>query len=190
MKQILLSATAVLALSGVAHSNEYAPAMQEYLESNLRSWAQSAVIVDAIKSQNTQTAAYDQAMIDTLDLNWRTETTMVDTPTITPVLTHAAADFLRQQVAKSGGQLTEIILMDQHGLNVAASDVTSDYWQGDEAKFTQTFGISPTAYHLGDVTMDDSTGEYQGQISLTITDPATGEAIGAMTVGVNVDALL
>ena len=80
--------------------------------------------------------------------------------------------------------------MDALGLNVAASDTTSDYWQGDEAKFTETYGVGPDATHLGDIELDESSQSYQGQISMTIVDPATGSAIGAITVGVNADALL
>ncbi len=39
--------------------------------------------------------------------------------------------------------MTEVFVMDARGLNVAASDVTSDYWQGDEEKFSETFPKGP-----------------------------------------------
>lgn len=178
------------ALTTAASANEFAPAMEHYLQSNIRNWAHSEVLIAAINDQNTTTAAYDQAMIDTLDTQWRAEVGQSTTPTITPVVSNAAAEFLRNQVERSEGQITEVFVMDLHGLNVAASSVTSDFWQGDEAKFTQTFGVSPDAYHLGDIELDESSGHYQGQISMTITDPVTGQAIGAMTVGVNAETLM
>jgi hypothetical protein len=80
--------------------------------------------------------------------------------------------------------------MDQHGLNVAASAMTSDMWQGDEAKFTETYSMGAGAVHFSEVELDESTQRYQAQISVTIVDPATGEPIGAMTVGVDAEALL
>jgi hypothetical protein len=129
-------------------------------------------------------------MIDTLDTQWRGEVGSSDTPTITPVLSGAAADFLRQQVEASEGRITEVFIMDARGLNVAASAVTSDYWQGDEAKFSETYGRGADAIHFGDIEFDESTETYQGQISITIMDPATGQAIGAMTVGVDAEALM
>lgn len=190
MKRILIASAATLSLVSAAQANEFAPAMEHFLQSSIRGWAQSDVIVAAITAQNATTEAYDQTMIDTLDGRWRAEVGSGDTPTITPVLTNTAAAFLREQVEASGGQITEVFIMDSHGLNVAASATTSDYWQGDEAKFSQTYGISSDAFHLGDIELDESTGHYQGQISLTIVDPATGSAIGAMTVGVNAEALL
>jgi hypothetical protein len=40
------------------------------------------------------------------------------------------------------------------------------------------------------VEFDESTQTYQGQISVAISDPDTGDVVGAITVGVNVDALM
>ena len=80
--------------------------------------------------------------------------------------------------------------MDAVGLNVAASAVTSDYWQGDEDKFLKTYPMGPGAVHFSDVEFDESTQTYQAQISIALTDPATGSVVGAMTVGVVADALM
>ncbi|MEO0945084.1 MAG: hypothetical protein AAFY06_09600 [Pseudomonadota bacterium] len=173
-----------------ANANEFAPALQDYLENQVAAWAQDDAIVSAINAQNEQNVGYDQGTIDQLDATWRAEVGTSSTPTISPVLNNATADFLRSQVEASGGMITEVFIMDMHGLNVAASDVTSDYWQGDEAKFSETYGRGAGASHIGDVEFDESTQMYQGQISLTIIDPTTGQPIGAMTVGVDAEALL
>lgn len=190
MKCTLSSAAVLMGFAVSAHANEFAPAMQSYLDSDIRSWAGSEQIVAAINSQNATTSGYDQAMIDDLDLRWRAEVGGSDTPTITPVMNSDAADFLRQQVEAAGGRITEVFIMDAQGLNVAASAITSDYWQGDEAKHSETYGRGADAVHLGEIEFDESTETYQGQISLTIIDPATGQAIGAMTVGVDAEALM
>ena len=186
----ILSVVALGILAVPAQADDFGPALQDYLESQVATWAQDDAIVSAINAQNERTAGYDQAMIDQLDATWRAEVGASDTPTISPVLNNETADFLRNQVAASGGMITEVFIMDMHGLNVAASDVTSDYWQGDEAKFSETYGRGPESRHIGDVEFDESTQMYQGQISLTIVDPATGKPIGAMTVGVDAEALL
>ncbi|MDX1785473.1 MAG: hypothetical protein R3210_05050, partial [Roseovarius sp.] len=107
--------------------------MRSYYQDVIAQWAQSDILVQAITEQNARTAAYDQARIDELDQAWRAEVGASQTPTITPVLTNTASEFLREQVAASGGTITEVFIMDARGLNVAASDVTSDFWQGDEA---------------------------------------------------------
>lgn len=189
MKFVKLAAV-VSAIASPVMADEFAPLLRDYLETSIATWAQSDVLIQAISAQNAQTMGYDQAQIDALDLAWRAEVGTGSTPTITPVITSAAADFLRQQVEASGGRITEVFIMDARGLNVAASEVTSDFWQGDEEKFTETHGIGPGSIHISDVELDESTQRYQGQISLTITDPATGAPIGAMTVGVDADSLM
>ncbi len=189
MKPFILAAAASL-IAAAAQASDYAPAMQAFLDANVRGWAEDPVIVSAIQSQNARTSGLPQSEIDALDQAWRAEVGAAERPTIDPVMTAAASDFLRARIAESGGMITEIFAVDARGLNVAASDVTSDYWQGDEAKFTETYATGPGAVHFGEVEFDESTQTYQGQISLTITDPGTGEAIGAMTVGVNAEALM
>ncbi len=188
MKRTAFAAMVALAATPVV-ANEYEPAMASYLENSIRAWAQDPVLVAAIKAQNETTSGYDQAMIDQMDTTWRAEVGAASTPTITPVIENAAADFLRGQVEKSAGQITEVVIMDSVGLNVAASGVNSDMWQGDEAKYQQTYSVGPDAYHFSEVELDDSTRTYQVQISLTIVDPDTGASIGALTVGVDAETL-
>lgn len=171
-------------------ANEFAPAMSAYLETDIRAWAHSPILVDAINAQNQRTSGYDQGMIDRLDQAWRSEIGTSSTPNISQVIKNSAADFLRSQVQSSGGRVTEVFIMDAQGLNVAASGITSDMWQGDEAKYSKTYSVGPDAVHLGDIELDESTQSYQGQISLTITDPETGLAIGAMTIGLAAEALI
>ena len=187
MKHIL---AAVLVLTaGTAQSDEFQTAMQDYLQGEISGWMNDATLVTAIKTQNAETAGYDQAKIDELDQTWRAFLGMDDAPIITAVVANPAAEFLRQKVASSDGVITEAFVMDARGLNVAASVATSDYWQGDEEKFTQTYPVGADAVHYGDVGLDESTKEVQGQISVTITDPTTGETVGALTVGVSLTAL-
>jgi len=173
-----------------AAANDYAPAMQSYLDENVSAWMNDPVLVEAIKAQNDAHSGLDAAKIEELDQAWRAEVGGSDTPTITPVLENAAAEFLRAKVAEGGGAITEIFVMDNHGLNVAASDVTSDYWQGDEAKFQKTYPMGAGTVFIDEVEFDESTQSFQGQVSVTIVDPASGEAIGAMTVGLNAEALM
>ncbi len=190
MKKLsVIGAISVLA-AGIAQADEFTPAMQEYLEAELSGWASDTAFVSAINAQNAQTGGYDQSRIDELDLQWRAEVGTGSTPTITPVMENALAEVLRERVAAAGGRITEVFVMDAQGLNVAASDVTSDYWQGDEAKFQETYGRGPGSHHFGEVEFDESTQTYQGQISMTIVDPSSGQAIGAVTVGVDAESLM
>ena len=96
---------------------------------------------------------------------------------------------LMELKAATNGVVTEIFVMDNRGMNVAISDVTSDYWQGDEDKWQKTFLVGPGTVFVDAVEHDASTDSFQSQLSMSISDPATGQVIGAITLGINVDRL-
>jgi hypothetical protein len=178
----------LLVASAPAFANDAEPRMREYLETEISAWAANPVLIEAIRNQNTATQGYSQAQIDEMDQAWRKEVGMTDSAVIGPVLQNAASDYLRGVVADAGGVITEVFVMDARGLNVAASDVTSDYWQGDEQKFTETFQVGAEGVHFGEIEFDESSQTYQGQISFSVVDPETSAPVGAMTVGVNAES--
>lgn len=189
MKRLAVT-VALIAFAAPALADEYRPAMEAYLESEIRTWMNNPIVIEAINSQNTKTSAFAQAEIDRLDAIWRAEVGSGSSQLVESVLENEAADFLRQQQNEAGGVISEIFIMDAQGLNVAASGATSDYWQGDEAKFQQTYQVGSGAVHFDDVEFDESSQTYQGQISVVITDPDSNQPIGSMTIGVDAEALL
>ncbi len=85
--------------------------------------------------------------------------------------------------------IAEVFVMDDKGLNVGQSAVTSDYWQGDEAKWQKSYGAGAGAIFVDEVEKDESTQALQSQVSIAISDPASNEVIGAITLGINVEGL-
>ncbi len=83
--------------------------------------------------------------------------------------------------------MAEIFVMDNQGANVCMTDKTSDYWQGDEAKFKNSFSDGNGAVFVDEVEFDDSTQTYLSQISVPVME--NGKAIGAITFGVDIDQL-
>ncbi|MBC7139329.1 MAG: hypothetical protein H5U17_11435 [Defluviimonas sp.] len=178
---------AASALPGLAAELE--SRMTAYAQTEVGAWARNPVLINAIRASNAAHAALTAEGITALDLAWRAEIGAPERPTITPVMDNPASDFLRAQVQAAGGMITEVFVMDATGLNVATSGLTSDYWQGDEEKFTETFRAGAGALHLGEVELDESTQIYQAQVSMTVTDPATGQPIGAITVALDAESL-
>lgn len=170
-------------------ADDFTPALEAYMTAEIAAWVTDPVLLDAIRAQNAVTGGWDQAMIDTTDQQWQAEVGQSGSALIASVLQNPAADFLRARVAASDGRITEAFVTDGKGLNVAASDATSDYWQGDEAKFQKVFP-DPEGHFISEVEFDESTQRYQAQISLTIADPATGEALGTITIGVDAESLM
>jgi len=173
----------------LAADNEFTAPLTALAKGQLREIAQNPALVDAIKAQNATTSSYDQAKIDALDKQWRAEVDAADKPLINATLGTDASKYLAGAMDKTAGLITEIFATDAKGLNVAQATMTSDYWQGDEDKFTKSFGVGADAIEIGDVEQDESTQTYQSQVSITITDPATGAPIGSITAGIDVGKL-
>ena len=129
-----LAAAFASTLAMQASANEFEPALRELAEQKILQIASDPAIIAAIQARNTETGNLSEDQILEMDNKWRAEVGSADTPTISPVLDGAVADLLRDVRDASEGLFTEIFVMDMVGLNVAASDTTSDYWQGDEAK--------------------------------------------------------
>lgn len=155
---------------------------------DIREWATAPVVLSALKGRNERAGKLTQAEIDALDKQWRAETKKDDQPLITSVLANPLSSFLYRVQARSVGLFTEIFVMDQNGLNVGQSAITSDYWQGDEAKFQKTAGVGPSAVFVDEAEFHDGTRTWRAQINLTV-DGDDGAPIGAITVEVNLTEL-
>ncbi|MEL6481656.1 MAG: hypothetical protein AAFQ75_09420 [Pseudomonadota bacterium] len=167
---------------------EFAGLVEEVAANELQTWITDPIFLYAIREQNERNGRLRQGKIDFLDQEWRAEKGAG--PMIFDLLDRQASIILRDRRELSNGVITEIILMDQYGLNVAISDPTSDFWQGDEAKYQETYLKGKGAVHVGEVEFDDSTQLYQTQVSMTVTDPENDDApIGAVTFGINLDVL-
>lgn len=180
---------ALLAGTPAIADNAYEAPMREFAEKTVQQWISDPAVIEAINAQNAKNAGLTQADIDTLDKKWRAEVSAGSHPMIDGVMGTPVSKKLAELEQAAGGLVTEIFIMDDKGLNVAQSEITSDYWQGDEAKWQKTYSVGPGTIFIDDVEKDESTQTFQSQLSMTVTDPATGKAIGAITVGINVDQL-
>ncbi|HJT13189.1 MAG TPA: hypothetical protein VJ790_11280 [Dongiaceae bacterium] len=155
----------------------------------LRQQLQQPVTVLSVASSNKRHENVQQAEIDKLDEAWKTEAKSADQPLIAEILSSPLSSYLLYIQAKSAGLFTEIFIMDQFGLNVGQSSVTSDYWQGDEDKFQKTFEIGPDAVFIDAPEYHDETKTWRVQVNLTVVDPASKAAIGAATAEINLTEL-
>ncbi|PJI91770.1 PilJ/NarX-like methyl-accepting chemotaxis transducer [Yoonia maricola] len=168
----------------------YRVPLEAYARDELVGWLTEPALIEAIKAQNAQHDGLSEDDVIALDQEWRAEAGAGGGPMIERLLTAPVSNWLLEQQDATAGFVTEVFIMDNKGLNVAQSVETSDYWQGDEAKWQQTYSVGPDALHISEIEFDDSTGFYQSQASLAISDPATGEVIGAVTFGINVQNLM
>ena len=134
--------------------------------------ARDAGIVGFVQAKNDQQEP--AAEIQKRDKSWQAggETALRKETTTGP-----CADRLRA-LTKSDPFVLEVILMDGQGAVVCATHETSDYWQGDEAKWQKPVKGGLEAF-VDDPAFDESTESYALQLSVPVQK--AGARIGALT---------
>jgi len=180
-KSFLMTATFFVSFSSVVLA-EALPAKIHEITPGLKAWGLDPVLIDAVKEQNAKGISLDA--IKKRDAEWRKVEGLDDE--MKAMLSGTAGQKLGE-FEKSQPYLFELFLMDNQGANVAMTNKTSDYWQGDEAKWQESFKGGAGAVHIGEVEFDESAQDYLVQISIPVMEG--GKAIGAITIGVNLDDL-
>ncbi|MHA7854554.1 substrate-binding periplasmic protein [Marinobacter shengliensis] len=133
----------------------------------------------------------------TQDTLWQALSPEQLTPLASQILALSASQALRQWKEEQGGLVTELLLTDNKGALVAMSQLSSDYWQGDEPKFQEIavetergmerkadMWISPIRY-------DASTRQFQITVSVPIPlkEPNNGLE-GILSMGLAIEQAL
>lgn len=187
--KLMAMAAAIVVVAPLASANEFEPQLRELVTNQLNAIAANPLVVSAVKAQNEANRDLDQAGIDALDGQWRAEAKAGGGPLIDATLATEVSDYLKSIKGDSDGLYAEIFVMDAKGLNVGQSDITSDYWQGDEAKHQQTYGAGAGSVLIDEIEFDESSEAFVTQVSVTVVDPDGGSAIGAVTFGVAVEQM-
>ncbi|MCS5596975.1 MAG: hypothetical protein NZ828_06950 [Alphaproteobacteria bacterium] len=157
--------------------------------SNIRDFINTEIVRASIKNQNIKYNNLSQDDIDALDKKWRSETKADEKPLISAVLSNPLSSYLTRIQAHSIGLYSEMFVMDKNGLNVGQSNISSDFWQGDEGKFQKTYPRGVGAVFIDDPEYDDKLGIWRVQVNLSIADAANAQVIGAVTVEINLSEL-
>lgn len=164
--------------------------IQHLYDTLFENWRRNPQLIQAVMQQNKARGDVPLSRIHALDQQWLQEQQKTEQPLIDSVRNNALSAWLVQQQASYKGLISEIIVTDQHGLNIAASAVTTDYWQGDEAKFAEPFFASQDQPYLGPLSYDQSTQRYQVHVSNTVRNPSSGEVIGVIILGIDIERAL
>ncbi len=172
LKPILCAASLVFSLSAIASDvSAVLPKIKEI--------AANPAIVAAVKEGNNKKLSLDA--IKAIDEKWKS--TSGNLPEAQATQSNEAATVLKT-AETNNPSFKESILTDNQGANVAITALTSDYWQGDEPKFTKAFAAGKGEDYVARPKRDDSTGAVIAQISVPVMD--AGAAIGTLTVGVDI----
>ena len=171
----------LFAVCGQVFAAEKAPQkVVDFANSTLVKLGEDDIIVKAVKEENSKKKTL--SAIKEMDDKWKATPGVVD---FMSVLMESECGKHLRTMQDSTSYYAEIFVMDNKGANVCMTDKTSDYWQGDEAKFTESYKGGNGAVHISNVKFDDSTQAYLVQVSVPVKDG--GKVIGAITIGVDID---
>lgn len=155
----------------------------------IRSKINTELVIFMLKNQNEKYADVDNAKVTELDNQWVRERSEDSKPLISATLSNPLSTYLTMVQARSEGLFTEMFVMDNKGLNVGQSNISSDYWQGDEDKWQKTYLAGPDAVFIDAAEFDSDRQIWVSQANLSIADPDSGEVVGAVTVDINLTEL-
>lgn len=180
MHQILIGFIA-LCLGSVVWATEVPKNLPIFGEQILAGIGKSNTdIITAVRAQNKILVSLSE--IKQRDQVWRKES---DINPFMWNLMHNDCAFALAKLEYTYRFIVESFVMDKQGALVCLSHKTSDYWQGDEAKFTESYKNGQGSLHYGEVEYDSSSDEIMVQISVPVMSGA--QAIGAITFGISLD---
>ena len=153
-------------------------AMKSFAKSVLLPLCTNPVLVAETAAQNAKATPLSE--IQSIDEQW--QVAEEELPIFTEKLGNACAEEIRKIVAANPA-IIEAFVMDNQGAVVGENIMTSDYWQGDEAKWQNSYKDGQGGVDIGAESFDRSANEVIQQVSLPIIDPS-GKVIGAVTFGI------
>ncbi len=179
----VLTAFAIPALAQQQQPEIPAEDLEQILKVKIRAverLAANKVVIDAVREQNAKRMPLDQ--IKKIDKEW--SSTKEVTAFKRSLQENSSGQYLRRHVTRNP-TYGEAFLTDNQGANVAAYPATTDYWQGDEEKWTASYNKGKGKVFVGPVKYDDSSKTYQAQVSAPVLDG--DKTIGVLVVGVKLD---
>ncbi len=157
--------------------------VKQFVINKLLPLCTNAIFVAAIKEQNDKKVSLDE--IKKIDEQWQKAEDEL------PVMKEKLGNAVAKELVRLAGEnaaLSECFVMDNQGANVGQNALTSDYWQGDEAKWKNSFKDGQGGVDAGEPKFDKSANAVIQQVSLPIFDEK-GTVIGAVTFGLDTSKL-
>lgn len=184
-QQITTCTTAKFAISDYDRQQ-----ITELLVRKIERWKNLPKLESLLKARNIKSRRFSEREIAKRDAQWQQAFAHNDFAYSIELVNQELSAHLREIKKQSQDIITEIIITDARGLNFAISDMTSDYWQGDEDKFTKVFSTPLNTLHFGAINYDESSKRFQLQLSVPLYAEDGIEALGVMVFGVDVEKVL
>jgi hypothetical protein len=161
------------------------PALRTLVEervSIVEAWASDPIVVQAVREANSRPRSMEE--IESINREWEAATGV--TEFMRTLIEHPAARRLKE-LRSSNPEIQEAFLTDALGANVAITNKTSDFFQGDEAQYLDAYNQGKGGVHIGELALDESIHSYSIHVGVPVLDQ--GKPIGVLLAAVNVEKL-
>ena len=189
---VLAIGTAIVLSIGRARLKEAQGArlaqMAEYIAGTVDAYVFRSILDAAVLARvpNIRQAAaegnerpFDERVAMELDRRWQSD--RAGGAERSALLESAASGFLAD-LTRNDPVKREILVTDRYGRLVAASNVTSDYFQADEDWWRQAFDEGRGHVSISDVRRDESAGVYAFEIAVPVPAPSSDQVAGVMKI--------
>ncbi len=141
----------------------------------IQKWTKNPILLESVRQHNDKRQTL--AEIQQIDRQWLAG----EIEDYSLSLQHnPAGQFLKQKILENP-LYTEAFLCGEQGAVAGEYPKTTDYWQGDEDKFRQSYYSGNGRVYFGAIELDQSTQQVSIQISVPVIDQ--GKTIGVLIVG-------
>lgn len=181
MKTATILVMLALVVPVLAESENVPPKLREAAD-KIVAFAKNETVLNAVREQNKAPQTMEEIM--RIDQDWVHG--KIPAEYVDAILSNPCAAKLKEMEKTMPASL-ESFVMDAQGSLVCATKRTSDYYQGDEAKWQDSFNGGKGALIFGKRQYDESTKSTLLHISAPIL--SNGKAIGVIAVGINLTKL-
>jgi len=155
----------------------------------LRTLSLNKFVQDTVGAANVA-GALSQAEIEARDQQWRAADDAANADSlVAQVLNNEMADELREFQA-AFPEHAELFLTDRSGVNLAATNRTSDYYQADEAWWQAAYNNGRGGVYVGQPEFDESSQTFGLIIAVSVSTPDQGDVVGVLRTTLNQDVLI
>ncbi|HLV00511.1 MAG TPA: cache domain-containing protein [Acidobacteriota bacterium] len=138
-------------------------------------------IRERVREANQTLLPVDQLRdhVDEVETQWGTLIAPSQSVLLAEILENEASAYLRDYQSFDSS-MREILVTDQQARLIAATNKTSDYFQGDEQWWYDCYRDGKGGHYISDMRYDESAQVFAIEIAQPVVDPATKEAIGVV----------
>ena len=174
-------------LNSMANDPEYMNKLEKFINGELKKISYEDIIINSVRRQNDKNYNLSDKDLKALQRRWISQKNKKKQPLIDEQMGNIVSRYLKKIQEDSNEKYTQIIVIDNKGLNVGQSIVTENYLQSGQDIWKKTFGNTSYKDYISDLYYNDTTGLFQVDVSFIIT--SDDQPIGVLYAGIDIELL-